>query len=261
MASRRHSPPAGGTDRSVRRIARPLERKLLKRPDDVVECLEKSLPRINLKLSQKKSNKNPFDFDALMKEVNDLRDKHGTSKKEDCRADVLSRVPASLLRDTNADGTANPPGPNWAVFMDKNNIAAGIIYAETEAEANEFRRRGFHEFKEKRVFHRGAVRSSFPWPAEPAPAAAAAAAAMPLPDDDDDNVMPLPDDDELELHERPPPEGTITPYDYIPEIRKNGGGSEREKWIECFEEKVVCERLKCVYSPTRRSTCMPRIRR
>ena len=126
MASRRHSPPAGGTDRSVRRIARPLERKLLKRPEDVVECLEKTLPRINLKLSQTKSNKNPFDFDALMKEVNDLRDKHGTSKKEDCRADVLSRVPASLLCDTNADGTTNPPGPNWAVFIDKSNIAAGI---------------------------------------------------------------------------------------------------------------------------------------
>ena len=84
---------------------------------------------------------------------------------------------------------------------------------------------------------------------------------MPLPDDNDD-VMPLPDDDELEeLHERPPPEEIHTPCDYIPEIRENGGGSEREKWIECFEEKVVCERLKCVYSPTRRSTCVPRIRR
>ena len=101
------------------------------------------------------------------------------------------------------------------------------------------------------MFHRGAARSSFPWPAEPAPAAAAAAAAMPLPDDDDDMPMPLPDDDELELHERPPPEGTITPHDYIPEIRKNGGGSEREKWIECFEEKVVCERMNFVYSPIR----------
>ena len=111
------------------------------------------------------------------------------------------------------------------------------------------------------MFHRGAARSSFPWPAEPAPAAAAAAAAMPLPDDNDD-VMPLPDDDELEeLHEKPPPEEIHTPHDYIPEIRENGGESEREKWIECFEEKVVCERLKCVYSPTRRSTCMPRIRR
>ena len=72
------------------------------------------------------------------------------------------------------------------------------------------------------MFHRGAVRSSFPWPAEPAAAEPAAAAAMPLPDDDDDMPMPLPDDDELELHERPPPEGTIPPHDYIPEIWKNG---------------------------------------
>ena len=96
----------------------------------------------------------------------------------------------------NADGTTNPPGPNWTVFMDANNTAAGIIFAETEAEANEFRRRGFHEFREKRVFHRGAARSSFPWPAEQAAAAAAA----------DDDEVPLPGDDEPEepLHERPP---------------------------------------------------------
>ena len=83
-------------------------------------------------------------------------------------------------------------------------------------------------------------------------AAAAAAAAMPPPYDNDDDLMPLPNDDELEeLHERPPPEKILTPYDYVPEIRKNGGGSERDKWIECFEEKVVCERMNCVYSPIR----------
>ena len=136
MASRRHSPPASGTDRSVRRLARPLERKLLKKPDDVVECLEKTLPcipRINLELSQSKKNKTPYDFDALMKEVNDLRDKHGTSKKEDCRADILSRVPASLLRDMNADGTTNPPGPNWTVFMDTNNSLASKGKSESRA--------------------------------------------------------------------------------------------------------------------------------
>lgn len=122
------------------------------------------------------------------------------------------------------------------------------MFAETAAEANEFRRRGFHEFTKKQVYHQGAAHSSFPWPAGPA---AAAAAAVPLPDDE--GMAPMPDDDEEEvpLCERPPPEEIHTPYDYIPEIRKSGDGSEREKWIECFEEKVVCERLKDVYSPIR----------
>ena len=134
--------------------------------------------------------------------------------------------------------------------MDPNNTAAAGIFAETDAEANEFRRRGFHEFKEMRVFRRGAAHSSFPWPMEEtaaAPPAAAAAAAAPQEEDE----MPLPDELTVPLEERPPPESLFTPHQHVPVLRRNGGGTELEKWIECFEVKVVCERLNDVYSPIR----------
>ena len=39
---------------------------------------------------------------------------------------------------------------------------------------------------------------------------------------------------------------------YVPKIRKEGGGSNRAKYIEYFEEKVVCEEREQVYSPMTR---------
>ena len=249
MSSRRRqlSPSPGDSPRNVRRLAQPLPKKLLKKPEDVLACLEATLPNINLALStSKRKNPKPFDFCALMKQVNDHRDKHGTSKKEDFRKDILSRVPASLIRDTNADGTTNPPGPNWALFKNPDN-PAGIIFAETDAEANEFRRRGFQEITETRVFRRGASHATFPWPAPAAPAAAAGAALPP----NNDGDFPPPDDAEVPLYERLPPDEDFKPYQYIPAIRTGGDGTEREKWIECFEVKVVCEKKDEVYSPIR----------
>ena len=85
----------------------------MKKPDHVVTCLETTLPNVNLELSQKKKNKKPFDFKALMKQVNDHRDKHGTSKKEDYREDALTRIPASLLRVRHVDW----PGGNFLKIL------------------------------------------------------------------------------------------------------------------------------------------------
>jgi hypothetical protein len=224
-----------------------LPKKRLDKPEDVVACLESTLPNINLELStSKRKNPKPFDFGALMKAVNDHRDKHGTSKKEDFREDNLSRIPASRLRDVNADGTTNPPGPNWSLFKDPDN-ANGIVFAETEREANELRRRGIQEVTETKVFRRGASLATLPWPAPAAAAVAAAAAALPQ----DDGGLPPPGDTEVPLYDRPPPDEIFTPHEYIPRLREGGRGTDREKCIECFEVKVVCEEKDEVYSPIR----------
>lgn len=96
----------------------------------------------------------------------------------------------------------------------------------TESQANEFqRRRGFHEFAQKQVFE-GKTRHSLL--SEEAGTAAAAAAAPPLLADPPTAV----------------PEVPRVPDGCVPGIRTGGGSGETEgdKQIECFEEKVVCER-------------------
>ena len=123
----------------------------------------------------------------------------------------------------------------------------GVEYEQEEEPEALRRRQGIQEITEMRVFRRGASLATLPWPA---PAAAAAAAAAPPQDDDE---FPLPDDDDAEipLYERPPPGGDFTPYKYIPAIRTDDALTEREKWIECFEVKVVCEAKNEVYAPIR----------
>ena len=54
------------------------------------------------------------------------------------------------------------------------------------------------------------------------------------------------------LHEQEPPAALWQPNGYVPKIRKEGGGSNRAKYVEYFEEKVVCEETEQVYSPMRR---------
>ena len=48
------------------------------------------------------------------------------------------------------------------------------------------------------------------------------------------------------VYEREPPAAVWQPNGCVPKIRKEGGGTNRSKYIEYFEEKVVCEE----YSPT-----------
>mmetsp|Transcript_12700 Transcript_12700/g.36301 ORF Transcript_12700/g.36301 Transcript_12700/m.36301 type:complete len:107 (+) Transcript_12700:289-609(+) len=53
------------------------------------------------------------------------------------------------------------------------------------------------------------------------------------------------------LHELPAPVALFMPTS-ISALRKGDDKTEREKWVECFEEKVVCHYLDEVFSPIRR---------
>mgnify|MGYP000588895255 CR=1 FL=1 len=123
----------------------------------------------------------------------------------------------------------------------------GVEYEQEEEPEALRRRQGIQEITEMRVFRRGASPVTLPWLA---PAAAAAAAAAP-PQDDDEFPLPGDDDAEISLYDRPPPDDDFTPYKYIPAIRTDDALTEREKWIECFEVKVVCEAKNEVYAPIR----------
>ena len=239
-STRDRSPSGGdGSNPKKRRVVRPARKALLTKADDVVTLLEKRFPGINLQPSVKKKDaKNAIDFSLLMKQVNDLRDKHGTSIEEDYREDALSRVPASLFQQA---ASATNSAATWHTFMDPANPAE-LLYAETDEQADALRARGFHEFTQKRLFGAATAASSLPWPASadaPEDAAAAAAAAPAAARAAAAETVPL--------HERPPPD-TLSMPDKIPKIRKEGGPRE---WIECFEEKVVDEKHKKVYSPIR----------
>lgn len=80
---------------------------------------------------------------------------------------------------------------------------------------------------------------AFP-PAEAAAAAAAAPAGPP------EAEIP-----EVPYYLQSAPATHWFPRDYVPVVHKNGAKTDREKWIEYFEEKVVCDHLETVYSPMR----------
>lgn len=110
-SSPRRSAPAAARSgsRNVRQHARPIRGSILRDPDAVVKCLERAVPDVEYSFSgSKKKKKNTFDFGGMVKEVNNLRDRHGTSKMEDYREDALKRIPKHLLRDpADKEGDTN----------------------------------------------------------------------------------------------------------------------------------------------------------
>ena len=243
-SSPRRSAPVGRVDnRNVRQHARPIRANILRDTDAVVKCLERAVPDVEFSLSgSKKKKNNTFDFDAMVKDVNNLRDRHGTSKMEDYREDALKRIPKHLLRDPSDSGGGTNEGPvlGWFAFFDPSNPVR-LIYAKTAAQAEELRQKNYHEFTEGLCYNDPSA--SFP-PAGDLPAAAAATAGTAAPVAEDPEPPPL--------HEQEPPAALWQPNGYVPKIRKEGDGSNRAKYIEYFEEKVVCEETEQVYSPMRR---------
>lgn len=242
---RRSAPVGGGGGRNVRQRAHPIRGRILRNADDIVRCLERAVPAVEFSFSgSKKKKKNTFDFDTMVKEVNNLRDRHGTSKMEDYREDALKRIPKHLLRDPADSGGGANEGPvrGWFAFFDPNNPTR-LIYAKTEARAEELRQKNYHEFTEELCYNNDPS-ASFP-PAGDLPAAAAAAAAPAI-------AAPAAEDPGPSLYEKEPPAALWQPNGYVPKIRKEGGGSQRAKYIEYFEEKVICEDVEQVYSPMRR---------
>ena len=189
---RRSAPVGRGDNRNVRQHARPIRANILRDTDAVVKCLERAVPDVEFSLSgSKKKKNNTFDFDAMVKDVNNLRDR--------------------------------------------------LIYAETAAQAEELRQKNYRELTEGLCYNDPSA--SFP-PAGDLPAAAAATTGTAAPVAEDPEPPPL--------HEQEPPAALWQPNGHVPKIRKEGGGSNRAKYIEYFEEKVVCEETEQVYSPMRR---------
>ena len=105
-----------------------------------------------------------------------------------------------------------------------------------------YRELNYHEFTEGAHYNESMIATFSPATGPPPEAAAAAAAAPPR----DDPAPP-----ELPLLKRSVPVALFMPRS-IPAVRKGDNKTEGEKWIECFEEKVVCDYLDEVFSPIRR---------
>jgi hypothetical protein len=185
------------------------------------------------------------DFDAVVKSLNDRRDKYDTSIDEDYRQDVLAKIPVAAL--SSLAGPQQPPGagPNasWRFFYDEEarraTGRADLLMVETEEQAEAMRSRGYTEMPSLGVYGRNTSLDDLPFP-EPAVPVAAAAAAPPV----------------LPPHEQPPPPENEPPQmpmaNKVPKLRRYGGGTDRDKYVECFEVKVVDEEEGKVWSPIRR---------
>ena len=253
----RRSTASAGVRSSSRRTLRPLRVGIFRAVQDGTNQFLSYYSNVDInrivansnKTGKKKKRRDDMDFDALAKSFDDRRDKYGTSIAEDYREDILAKLPTSAY-DGNEQAGSSGPTPAWRFVFDPRVLGRtgrpNLVMVETEAQLEELLSRGYVEIAAREVYGRNTSNDELPFPeggnsssSTDSAAAAAAAGGSTM-------AVPL-------LQRLPPPddEPAKVPVS-VPRLRKEGGGSLRDKLIECFEEKVVDEAGNAVWSPFRR---------
>jgi len=179
-----------------------------------------------------------IDFDAAMKAVNDLRDRHEISVDFDYRADISSRLPSSVAPYRSATQQQQPDA-GWRFFYDEEEYRTTgrpkLIMVQEDEQGSVMLDRGFAEMPKLAVFGRGTKAEDLPYPMTPVSNDVGSTRGMPLWEQ-----PPPPEDEPAKMGKK------------VPGLRKEGRGGARDKIIECFEVKVVDEDVGKVYSPLRR---------